>query len=348
MYKQDREKNSKNKPKELLKRIRRHKWITGITIFTMLIFIFLLVIGSMANTNDPNPLGQFRSLEGEELYKQAYEEAMELLPEPSRTFDVTTDYGTVRVYEFANSQNPTNDPIILLPGRSSGVPMWASNLEALAAERTVFALDALGDAGMSVQTREIRNSADQAEWLEQVFEQIQLPKIHLVGHSFGGWLAANYAVHYPDRIVSLNLLEPVFVFKGLHWQFYIKSIPASMPFLPKSWRDKLLEDIGGGEVDLNDPMARMIAYATEHYALKLPLPDLLTEEQLNDLNMPVYAALAANSILHNSEAAVNVAKANVKNINVKNWPDASHSLPMEFPKQINREMLDFMSTNEVE
>ncbi len=135
----------------------------------------------------------------------------------------------------------------------------------------------------------------------------------------------------------------------IRWQFYIKSIPASIPFLPQSWRDKMLGDIGGGsEVDINDPIVRMIAYATEYYAVKLPVPNLITEEQLKGLNMPVYAALAEKSSLHDSEAAVYVAKTNVKNIDVKNWPDATHSLPMEFPEQINRELLDFMAANEDE
>src|SRR5699024_1731065 len=101
------------------------------------------------------------------------------------------------------------------------------------------------------------------------------------------WLAANYAVHYSDRISTLSLLEPVFVFQGLHWQFYVKSIPASIPFLPKSWRDKMLKDIGGGDdIDLNDPMAKMISYATEYYSIKLPLPDLITEEELRNISMP--------------------------------------------------------------
>lgn len=39
-------------------------------------------------------------------------------------------------------------------------PPW--NLPDLAAERTVYAIDALGDAGLSVQTRAIANGADQA------------------------------------------------------------------------------------------------------------------------------------------------------------------------------------------
>lgn len=272
---------------------------------------------------------------------------MEFLPNPDRTLDVKTNFGTVRVYEFVNFRHQMLTPIILLSGRSSGVPMWASNLKELASGRIVYALDALGDAGMSVQTDKLENSADQVDWLEQALKQLRLSKIHLVGHSFGGWLAANYAIRYPEHVVILNLLEPVFVFQGLCWQIFLKSIPASLHFMTRSWRDKLLKDIGGvSEIDLNDPIARMVAYAAEYYVAELPIPGRVSEIQLGKLNMLVYAALAANSSIHDPIAAVEAAKASIRAIEARIWPGATHSLPMEFPEQIDRELLNFMAANE--
>jgi len=41
--------------------------------------------------HDPSSVGHFRSQEGERDYKQAYANAMKLLPAPSRTLDVKTD-----------------------------------------------------------------------------------------------------------------------------------------------------------------------------------------------------------------------------------------------------------------
>ncbi len=124
--------------------------------------------------------------------------------------------------------------------------MWAENLPGFAAERTVYALDALGDAGLSVQTRALEGGADQAAWLDQALAGLGAPKVHLVGHSFGGWSAANYAVRHPARVATLTLVEPVFVFHGLRWRVYALSLPASLPFLPASWRDRMLSEIGGG------------------------------------------------------------------------------------------------------
>jgi pimeloyl-ACP methyl ester carboxylesterase len=198
-------------------------------------------------TYDPSPVGHFRTEKGHRAYAASYAAAMEQLPTLTRSMDLETDFGTVRVYEFASARTRRSVPVVLLPGRTSGAPMWEANLSGLAEERTVYALDALGDAGMSVQTRKIEDSADQAVWLDQVLAQLGSPKVHLVGHSFGGWTAANYALRHPERVASLMLLEPVFVFGGAE------------------------------EIDPNDPVTRMISDATEHYAAKLPLPQRLSK-----------------------------------------------------------------------
>ena len=268
---------------------------------------------------------------------------MNMLPQPNRRLDIETDYGVVRVYEFISVNNKSKTPIVLLPGRTSGSPMWAENLEGLLNERTVYTIDILGDAGMSVQKKPIENAYDQALWLEQVFEELELSQLHLIGHSFGGWNATNYTIHYPNRVVTLNLLEPVFVFTGLRWDFYIKSIPLSLPFLPDILREKLLADIGGTtEIDMNDPLVKMIAEATEHYVVALPLPKLIEGKELSKLNIPVYVALGGKSVLHDSQKAYDRASQHIKELEIKIWEEGTHSLPMEYKRKINQEIIEFM------
>lgn len=328
-----------------MRRPRRGLWpLLGLA----LVAVLGLGAGALAYASyDPSPVGHFRTEEGRRDYVASYAAAMGKLPEPTRTMDLDTDFGTVRVYEFSSARTRGSAPVVLLPGRTSGVPMWEANLRGLTEERTVYALDALGDAGMSVQTRRIGGSADQAAWLDQVIARLGEPKVHLVGHSFGGWLAANYAARHPERVVTLSVLEPVFVFQGLRWQVYVKSIPASLPFLPQSWRDAMLADFGGAEeIDPDDPVARMISDATEHYAAKLPLPERLTREQLRGLSMPVYVAMAADSSMHDPAAATRVARENVHDLRIRTWQGTTHSLPMEVPDRLNREFLEFMAAHE--
>ncbi|NJO81891.1 MAG: alpha/beta hydrolase [Blastochloris sp.] len=296
---------------------------------------------------DSSPIGYWRSVKGKEAYEEAYAAAMATLPVPTQTYDIPTSYGTVRVYAWLNGQHRSETPAVFLPGRSSGVPMWAENLPAIAATRPVYALDALGDASLSKQTVPLKNGVDQATWVEEVLSALQLESVHVVGHSFGGWAAANYASHYPKRVATLILLEPVVTFQGMQWDLILKTIPLALPFLPEAWREGALQDIGGGTpTDLTDPMARMIAFGFEYYAAKLPAPEQISQEQMQSWNMPVFVAMAGRSVFHDGAKAVAVANENVQYVQAKFWPNATHSLPMEVAPELNPEIVNFIDSNE--
>src|SRR5699024_7831370 len=72
--------------------------------------------------------GHFRSAEGREVYMDAYQESFEALPEPPATHDLRTSHGIVRVYEWSSPRTTGAEPVVLVPGRASGVPMWSENL----------------------------------------------------------------------------------------------------------------------------------------------------------------------------------------------------------------------------
>lgn len=322
-----------------------------------LLFLALLSVLAAAvttvflNSRNATPVGHWRSEAGEEAYARSYATAMDKLPTPSLVRDVSTSFGTVRAYEFTNEAHPNRTPVVLLPGRGSGVPMWAENLPGLLAQRTVYAFDALGDAGLSVQTEPLKTASDQAVWIDEVLEQLQLEQAHLVGHSFGGWLAANYAVRYPQRVATLSLLEPVFVFQGLRWQLWVDiaafMILRGVPGLGDRLGQELSETIGGAsDLDLGDPLTRMITNGLEHYSTSLPPPTQFSHEQLQTLTMPVYLALGSASAMHDDAKALKVAEQMVPNLQAEVWPGATHSLPLEVEDSLGQQMLTFMATHE--
>lgn len=66
------------------------------------------------------------------------------------------------------------------------------------------------------------------ESLEEWRKQLNLEKIILLGHSFGGYLATSYSINYPDRIKHLILADP--------WGFTEKPAKIQVPFLFKVLR----------------------------------------------------------------------------------------------------------------
>lgn len=290
-------------------------------------------------------IGAFKNHTAYENYKAAYYEVMSHLPKPTRAIDIVTDFGSVHIHEWRHENN-IPIPIVLLPGQSSGSPMWESNLPDFIAQRTVYTIDSLGDAGLSVQTKAFTSIKDIATWIDAVLTALNLSKIHLVGHSFGGGNAANYAVLFPGKIASLALLEPAFAlnFPPLSVLFY--ATLASLKFIPKKWRDIGLSKMTGTKINHSideDALARMIKTAASGFSASLPTPKLLTNLQLCNLHIPVYVALADNSpITSGAKSRVQL----IQNIKVKIWENTTHSLPMEVHLALDEELENFWKCSE--
>ncbi len=313
-----------------------------------LLVLFLLLIAVAFLTADHSPVGHWKSDEGMRLFDTAYNAAMALLPEPANTYDVSTDFGTVRVYAWVPENAVGTTPVILAPGRSSGVPMWYKNLPEIAKTRHVYAFDSLGDSGQSVQTAEIKDMADQVAWMDQMFNELSIQRAHLVGHSFGGLMMASYASVHPERVASLALIEPAFTFASLPPETMLYAMLSTLP-LPEKWTEHFMNKISGtdaGEVAADDPVAEMIYAGTKYFSAKIPAPEQITPEQMRSWPMPVFGAIAENSPIHDPQAALRAAEENIQNITVRIWPQATHALPMEFPEEINRELLTFFREND--
>nr|BFF18246.1 hypothetical protein GCM10025730_17670 [Promicromonospora thailandica] len=130
-------------------------------------------------------VNHFRTAEGRAAYEEAYAAAMAGLPEPTATHDVATTFGTVRAYAWVDEEHPDATPVVLLPGRSAAVPMWADNLPDFARHRTVYAFDTLGDTGLSVQTLPLADVGDSARWVDEAMQALGIERAHLLGHSQG-------------------------------------------------------------------------------------------------------------------------------------------------------------------
>lgn len=311
--------------------------------FLIVIALMVIFSGWYFIFRDDNPIGHFISQEGKADFQIAYDEAMNLIPKPTVTKDIKTEYGTVRVYLFTTEENKGKEPILLLPGRSASTPMWEPNLAGLMEERPVYTMDLLGEPGMSVQTGVIGNKKDQAKWLNEVLVALDLEKVHVMGVSIGGWTAMNLARFYPENIASISLLDPVFVFAPISLKMIAASIPASIPIIPKSIREKMLSYISGGaEADESEPIAKLIESGMRNYKLRLPAPDQFSDKDLEDIDVPVLALMAERSTMHNSQNAVVRGEKFVEDIVIENWPNASHAINGEFPNEINQRVLQFV------
>lgn len=285
-------------------------------------------------------VGRFRSEVARAHYLGVYRECLAALPSYAESFDVPTAFGEVRVYRFDGQSG--GRPVVLLPGRNASTPMWAANLPALLRHRTVFTVDLLGEPGLSVQQRPLTGAEDQARWMGDVVAGLGLDSAHLMGVSFGGWTACNYAIRQPGRVASLALLDPVMTFARIPIRTMLAVAPMGLPGVPESLRRRVLRWISGGaDVDDSVPEARLIAAGTADFVLSQPMPTLFTDDQLRTLDVPVLALIAGRSVIHDAEVATTRARNLLPHGEIELWAEASHAISGECADEIDERVRRF-------
>lgn len=308
----------------------------------IVLIVCLLVAAAGCVLRSPSPVGHWDSAQGQDRFTAAYLEAFADMPEPEQNLDVRTDFGVVRLFRFSGSGEAT-EPLLLLPGRSSSSPVWADNLPPLMEVGDVYTVDLLGEPGMSVQERPIENDENQAAWLHQVLQELPEEGFHLVGLSIGGWNTVNLALHEPGLVTTMTLVEPVFTFGEMPLGTVVRSIPASVPWLPKSWRNGFNSYTAGGAEVEDVPVADMIEAGMQHYALKLPQPARIGEDRMETVDLPVLVIIAENSVMHDSREAVQSAERTLSRGTVHLYPGASHAVGGEHPDRIADDIAAFLA-----
>jgi pimeloyl-ACP methyl ester carboxylesterase len=99
-------------------------------------------------------------------------------------------------------------PIVFLHG-ATGLA-WDAFLDTLAETHTVYAPEHPGTTvGDPDSVNHLDNLWDLVLYYDEIFDQLGLQSVPVIGHSFGGMLAAELAANTPDRVSKLVLISPI-------------------------------------------------------------------------------------------------------------------------------------------
>jgi len=263
-------------------------------------------------------VGAFRSPADEARFAEAYRGA---LTPPVETLDVSTSFGVSRVYRYGPSEGP---PIVLLHGFNSTSVPWGPFLAAFASANPVYAVDALGEAGGSVQTAPFRDAVDRARALDETLAGLGLTGAHLVGSSAGGWLGMTLVVHAPERVATLSLLEPTTVTSQYSFGVIWRSLVAGLLRSDRLMRRMLVFSMGRDALDRPD--ARVVFLGVKTYRLRLPMLVPPSESDLRAVRVPVLAVFGARNVVHDATSAAARLRRLIPDAEVELWPDVGHDL----------------------
>ena len=188
-------------------------------------------------------------------------------------------------FKIRTLQAGSGDPLLFVHG--AGGLFWDPLVEALSSTHRVIAPEHPG-AGDSQGLEHVEDLWDLVLYYNELLDHLGVERATIVGHSFGGMVAAEIAATSPHRVDKLVLIAPLGLWRDDHPVADVSGIPpASLPSL-------LLADPTGPAAamiprpDPTDPESLFRAAQTTASILQFtwPLPDKGLSKRLYRLTAP--------------------------------------------------------------
>lgn len=178
-------------------------------------------------------------------------------------------------------------PLLVLHGGPGAGHRYLEALEALATDRCVVFYDQLG-CGFSEapQDRELWRIEYFVAELQALRELLGLERVHLYGHSWGGWLALEAMLTHPDGVTSLVLASTS---AGL--PEYTREIERLREELPPDIYADMLEYERAGNHQSPEYKAALLEFYQRHLCRLSAWPQLLIDNVRNITGNPVYETM---------------------------------------------------------
>jgi pimeloyl-ACP methyl ester carboxylesterase len=283
------------------------------------------------------PVGEFRNKQAHDRFHAVYDDAADRLwPSSSVGTDVVTSFGTTRVHRLGAGDET---PFVLLPGSGGPALMWHAYVRRLAAARPVIAVDPVGEPGPSVQTRAIDSGDEWARWLDEVLAALGVGRAHLVGTSYGGWIALRHALSSPAATASLTLLDPG-GFGKVSRKFLLWVIAGGLAtFAPRPVRHALARPMRN--VTLRDDDAVRLVKATFGFRRRHILPTPLTDDELERITAPTLMIVGGHSQLYDAREVTARVAARMPHAIAEIIPEASHDVALWRPDELAERIVAF-------
>ncbi len=250
------------------------------------------------------------------------------------------DIGEMNLHYYKNDIQADRPTILMLHGYSADKDVWTRFAKHFTKEFNVVVPDMAGHGDTGFDEKWSYSMVDQAGRMIKLLEHLDIESAHVVGNSMGGFIAAQMARLYPQKVLTANLIDPAGVISPIKSdmekmvsegrnpfeidnreqfdEFYAMTM-AQPPYFP----DFILEAVSE---QYKKRKPELIAIFEDFHG-----KDML-DEQLHEITVPVLLMWGdQDRLLHVS--AVDVWAQGVKNIETKIWQGIGHMPMMEVSQE---------------
>jgi pimeloyl-ACP methyl ester carboxylesterase len=263
----------------------------------------------------------YKSEAGRRAIEAQYRRFIERWPGAHEQRTVATRHGNTFVVV---SGNPSAPPLVLFHGSGSNSASWMRDAPVWAQHHRVYAVDMIGEPGLSAPSRPPLASSAYAEWLDDVWDALGLQTASVVGISLGGWLALDFAMRRPHRVTSLSLIAPAGIGaqnRGLLLKVGLLRLFGTRGLL------KSLELVSGRRDPLPKPLVDALLLVFRNYRPRMERIPRFSDADLSGLTMPVQVIVGADDAMVNSQETRARVQRCVRHASVVYLEGAGHFLP---------------------
>ena len=290
-----------------------------------------------------SPPSPFTTREGEARFLAAYDAALKLWPVPYEELDIPTRFGMTHVVAAGPPSAPA---LVLLHGYMATSVMWAPNIADFSKAYRVYAIDIMGQPGKSVPGDSIRDATHYVAWLTATLDGLGIGPVSLIGMSFGGWIALQYAVAAPERVQRLVLLSPG-GFLPMAKQFGLRGM--LMAFFPTRFTVNSFMRWAGITARDARPVLDLMYLGARHF--RMPKDTMrvnrdaanpLADNDLQSLRMPVLLLFGDGEVIYDPAQAFDRARRLIPRVEGELIPRCRHDMCFSQSRIVDARVLDFL------
>lgn len=286
----------------------------------------------------------YRSKKAEQRIMATYDQLLAQWNVETQEKDIITTYGTTHVILCGEQSNP---PLVLFHGvGDDSALMWLYNAQALAQHFRIIAIDTMGGPGKSRPNTHYNKTFDTAKWIDEVLAELAVDKVYLAGVSNGAYLAQNYALHRPAKVMKLVCMAgSVPVGDSSPMKIMIKVFLPEALFPSKKNTVKLLRKLSGknSHVFTDHPLVmehyQYLLKGFNNMAMRYHKLSHFNEEQIASIrNKTLYLMGEADPFarLGGKQALL------THNMNARFFPEVGHGINHEIADIINPLLIDYL------